>query len=207
MEGNGGVLHPVGRTLPSRVAMARRTPPFTTENVAYHAARLLLLIDRCGSPRRGAKPPGIKGRTLLAKLDFFLRYPTYLLRAARMAEPRTKAAVGVLDALRDPAPTAEAPMVRYKYGPWDHSYYVVLAYLIGKGLIEVHIEGRTEVFRVTERGREVADAVATESPYADLAMRADAVRVIFSGFTGNQLKTYIYERFPEVVAREYDETI
>ena len=187
--------------------MAHRTLPVETENVAYHAARLLLLIDRCGSPRSGQKLPGVKGRTLLAKLDFFLRYPVYLLKAARMASPKTKTAVATLDALRDPLPTAEAPMVRYKYGPWDHSYYVVLAYLIGKGLVEVNVEGRTEVFRVTDRGRDVAGKVAADDAYAELAVRADAVQVIFSGFSGNRLKTYIYERFPEVVARDYDEVI
>ncbi|MEM0960924.1 MAG: hypothetical protein AAGK21_00115 [Bacteroidota bacterium] len=187
--------------------MAKRTPAFDTESVAYHAARLLLLIDRCGRPRSGAKPPGIKGRTLLAKLDFFLRYPTYLVRAARMAEPRTRAAAATLDALSDPAPTVEAPMVRYKYGPWDHAYYVVLAYLIGKGLVEVDIEGRTEVFRVTEEGRAVASELADDGAYAGIAHRADAVRSVFGTFTGSRLKAYIYERFPEVVARDYDEPI
>jgi hypothetical protein len=55
----------------------------TTENLAYHAGRLLLLISLCGKPRNMKSEilPGIEGRTLLAKLDFFLRYPSYLRRA------------------------------------------------------------------------------------------------------------------------------
>jgi hypothetical protein len=57
-----------------------------TENVAYHAARLVLLISYCGKPRgsRATTTPAIAGRTLLAKLDFFLRYPSYLKRASKI---------------------------------------------------------------------------------------------------------------------------
>jgi hypothetical protein len=45
----------------------------STENLAYHAARLLILIGHSGKPQgRSDLLPAIKGRTLLAKLDFFM---------------------------------------------------------------------------------------------------------------------------------------
>ena len=191
--------------------MARPSFDPSSESLAYHAARLLLLVRRCGSPQRSTqKMPGVKGRTLLAKLDFFLRYPTYLLQAARMAEAEgtsSKRVVAQAAAMPEPARTVEAPMVRYKYGPWDHTYYLVLAYLIGKGLIEVKMEGRTEVFRLTDRGLEVADELGQTPAYTGLASRASLVHGLFGSYTGNRLKTYIYDRFPEVVARKHDELI
>jgi hypothetical protein len=51
------------------------------QELTYHAARILLLIAFCGRPARN---PFIKGRTLLAKLDFFLRYPAYLDKAVKI---------------------------------------------------------------------------------------------------------------------------
>ena len=183
----------------------------SSDSLAYHAARILVLIRRCGSPQQSTtKMPGVKGRTLLAKLDFFLRYPMYLIKAARIAEAEETSSKRVLAqaaSMAEPAKTVESPMVRYKYGPWDHTYYLVLAYLIGKGLIRVDMEGRTEVFRVTDRGRGVADALSETPAYAELVGRASLVHGLFGGFSGNRLKTYIYERFPEVVARKHDELI
>ena len=191
--------------------MSRRTFDPTAESLAYHAARVLLLIRQCGSPQKSPKKmPGVKGRTLLAKLDFFLRYPTYLLQAARMAEVEGTTSKRVLSqaaAMEEPAATVEAPMVRYKYGPWDHTYYLVLAYLIGKGLIQVDLKGRTEVFRVTKEGRRVADTLGESPAYSELVARASLVHGLFGSFNGNTLKNYIYERFPEVVARKHDELI
>src|SRR5687767_8037481 len=96
------------------------------ESLAYHAARVLLLIARCGTPRsaRAAARPGIHGRTLLAKLDFFLRYPEYLRRAAALLRrPVGEAAMG--ETYRQETTSVESRMVRYRYGPWDHLYYPV----------------------------------------------------------------------------------
>src|SRR4051812_22748181 len=99
------------------------------ENLAYHAGRLLLLLRRCGTPRAN---PGIKGRTLLAKLDFFLRYPAFLKKAAGILKKDVATHQLGIDSERE-LESVESRMVRYHYGPWDHIYYPVLAYLIGKG--------------------------------------------------------------------------
>lgn len=78
------------------------------DSIDFHAARLLVLLRRCGEGSRYH----IEGRTKLAKLDFFLRYPAFLERA--------RAAVRATG--RDIAPwradgaEVEAPMIRYRYG-------------------------------------------------------------------------------------------
>lgn len=128
------------------------------ENLAYHAARLLLLIALCGKPRSGGtvRQPGIQGRTLLAKLDFFLRYPAYLKRAASILGVRlSDEALGL--APDSEIHSVESRMVRYLYGPWDHIYYPALAYLIGKRLATVAIQHGTEVFYLTREGKEASD--------------------------------------------------
>ena len=104
-------------------------------------------------------------------------------------------------------PTVESRMIRYLYGPWDHLYYPVLAYLIGKRLIEVQIRKNTEIFRLTAKGFELAGRMSTESTYSDVAGRAKLVRALFYNFSGTRLKDFIYRSFPEVVAREIGGTI
>lgn len=179
-----------------------------SENVAYHAARLLLLIQACGFPRRGTIGRGVRGRTLLAKLDFFLRYPAYLARAMTilaplrpgLAAPREEA--GQLD-----TDTVESRMVRYLYGPWDHAYYTTLSYLIGKGLIVIEVERGSEVFRLTPRGTELAQRLAQEPAYRAIAERAALAFRTFHDFSGTRIKRFIYSQFPEVVARRIGASI
>ena len=174
------------------------------ENIAYHAARLLLVISACGTPRRGPERPCVRGRTLLAKLDVFVRYPTYLARALEIRAASRPALSARFDA--GPA-SVESRMVRYLYGPWDHVYYAVLGYLIGKGLLAVEIERGTEVFRLTPAGAAAAAALAADPAHAELAERAALAHRAFSGFTGTRLKQFIYDQFPEIVARKLGATI
>lgn len=178
----------------------------TSENLAYHGARLLLVVAFCGRPRSGQNLPGIEGRTLLAKLDFFIRYPGYLRRAAILLRRElTDEDLGLKQdyELR----SVESRMVRYLYGPWDHIYYQALAYLIGKQLIVITIQGGTEIFRLTVLGKEVAEKLAQDPAYADLARRADSAYRLFNKYSGSGLKAFIYRNFPEVVNRRVGETI
>jgi len=179
------------------------SPGRTRENLAYHAARLLLLARFCGKPRRSrsATLPGIEGRTLLAKLDFFLRYPVYLKKAAEILKKDFSAEdYGLVP--DDEIRSVESHMVRYLYGPWDHVYYPALAYLIGKELIVVEMKRGTEVFRLTSKGWDVANKLAQEPAYADLARRADTTYRLFNKYKGSGLKNLIYTYFPEVVNRK-----
>lgn len=178
--------------------------------VFLHAARLLILFRFCGTPRAGghARRPGIKGRTLLAKLDFFLRYPAYLARAAqiRLRIDLDAAELG-LDRIED-ANTVESRMVRYRYGPWDHAYYVTLAYLIGKRLLTVELDARgTETFRLTPEGFVAAERLGSVPSNVDLITRAHLIQRVFPRATGSQLKDFIYNHFPDVVHRDFGATI
>jgi len=179
-----------------------------SENLSYHCARLLILIRFCGRPQKSQAGvlPGIEGRTLLAKLDFFLRYPAYLKKACGICGfPATSEDLGVSMVLE--AGTVESRMVRYLYGPWDHVYYPALGYLIGKGLIEIEPHRRNEVFRITAEGMRAADQLAALPAYEDLAKRARTLYSLFKTSSGTSLKNFIYENFPEVVNRNIGSTI
>ncbi|MCI0337692.1 MAG: hypothetical protein L0226_08955 [Acidobacteria bacterium] len=180
----------------------------TVENIAYHAARLLLLIAYCGKPRstRSATLPAIEGRTLLAKLDFFLRYPNYLMKAADILQKEVSGEdIGIKG--ESGAMSVESRMVRYRYGPWDHIYYPALAYLVGKQLIVIEPMRGTDIFRLTPQGRDVSDLLSKETAYLDLVRRAVTIYRLFNKYSGNRLKDFIYDNFPEVVGRKLGETI
>jgi len=181
--------------------------PLRDESIAYHGARLLVVIQSVGSPQRHfTKLPGVRGRTLLAKADFFVRYPTYLARAAKIRASDLRRTVEP----PDPGPEAESVeshMVRYLYGPWDDVYFNVLAYLVGKRLIQVEMDRGVETFRLTARGAVAAERLAETPDYGALAARGAAVAAIFPRFGGTALKDFIYKHFPEVVARKLGATI
>ncbi len=86
--------------------------------------RLLLLIDAFSNQQEG-----LQGRTKLAKLDFLLRYPEFLKRALQAKS------VDVGDdeqaSFVEPNPI-EQRMVRYRFGPWDPSYFSLLGSLLGR---------------------------------------------------------------------------
>jgi hypothetical protein len=85
------------------------------EDTNFHMARLLILLKACGG-RNGEQT--VAGLTKLAKLDFLLRYPTYLERALSAKGKKTVKAQ-VTDSDRS---SIESAMVRFKYGPWDFRY-------------------------------------------------------------------------------------
>lgn len=89
------------------IASREKALPIAADEITeLHAARLLLLLNLCGSKGK------ISGLTKLAKLDFFSRYPDFFERAT--AELGNRAAP-VTD-------SKESPMIRHNYGPWDHRY-------------------------------------------------------------------------------------
>lgn len=176
------------------------------ESLAYHAARLLILIEHCGKPQKSPVSPGVEGRTLLAKLDFFLRYPNYLEKAARILN-KESIYLKAIKGEDDTSQTVESKMVRYRYGPWDFTYYPVLAYLVGKKLINIDTKSNTEIFRITPQGEEIVKALAESDEYDDLLKRANAVYKLFNTYKGNRLKDFIYDNFPDVVQRKIGETI
>ncbi|OGR34882.1 MAG: hypothetical protein A2091_13650 [Desulfuromonadales bacterium GWD2_61_12] len=164
-----------------------RTPislPLSADDITeLHAARLLLLFHHCGSGEK------IEGLTKLAKLDFFVRYPSFFERAGRYLGKAMSAA----------SDQTESPMVRHHYGPWDKRYYQVLAFLEARGLITVQKRGRAYDFTLTELGQERAKLLSKSQPFAPLIEQMQAVKKLLGRKNGTQLKNIVYEIFDEEV--------
>lgn len=160
--------------------------------VEFHAARLLMLLLLCG--RKGQ----IVGLTKLAKLDFFVRYPRFFNEVNAFLGKQ----------VRVEEENVEAAMVRYFYGPWDRRYYQVLGYLEGRGLIEVEKKAKAFDFRLTGQGQEIANKLASEVSYKELAEQMRKVKDVLGNMTGTELKELIYKVFDEeIVQREIGEVI
>lgn len=157
-------------------------------------ARLLLLISGFTTPRKS-----LEGRTKLAKLDFFLRYPAFLHRAMKIAG-RPEEIEGQADM------DIETRMVRYRYGPWDPAYFALLGRLIGKGLVAPVPVKRGIGYRATDKGKSVARRLAETDEWREVA---ETVKVLRSNFdyTGSHLKNFIYSHFPEVTDAEWGDVL
>jgi hypothetical protein len=160
--------------------------PLTADDVLeFHAARLLLLLHLCG------KDGEIDGLTKLAKLDFFVRYPAFFARACEHLKRPTVAV----------DETIEASMVRHRYGPWDHRYYHLLAYLEATDAIEVQKSGAKSFrFALTEPGTAAAARLASRESFLSLRDHMIRVRKVLGSRNGDSLKRLIYSLFQKEVA-------
>lgn len=154
-------------------------------------ARLLMLIAAFTGVGRS-----LEGRVKLAKLDFFLRYPKFLRRALQI-----RGASGDLPDVEAPD-NIEARMVRYRYGPWDPSYYAVLGRLIGKGLVATVPIKSGFGFRTTEIGQATASRLAKENSWRPTVKMIRLLKRHLD-LSGTNLKDFIYEHFPEVSKAEW----
>lgn len=152
-----------------------------------HESRMLILLGIFAG-RKGTG--GIEGLTQLAKLDFLLRYPTYLRRALQARE------IGKdVKLLPFETRTVESRMIRFRYGPWDFRYRRFLNILIAKGLVTVQIDGRRVRINLTPSGLSCSKQLADMNP--DQVYRARILKAHFS-WKGTKLKQFIYETFPEI---------
>lgn len=164
-----------------------------------HAGRLLVLLNEfAGTDGTGT----IDGLTKLAKLDFLLRYPVMLERALQKKGRSPKAA----DVEPHERHSVESRMVRYRFGPWDHRYRMLLNILVAKGLALVSIHGRTISIALTDAGLATARALAGSESFADMAKRAHTIRANFD-MTATNLMKFIYETFPELSDMQSNEAI
>jgi hypothetical protein len=160
------------------------------DSLDFHAARLLILLRRCG---KGSKYQ-IEGRTKLAKLDFFIRYPSFLERARNALR-----ATGVtIEEWRARGAEVEAPMIRYRYGPWDPRYRQFLAFLEARKLIRITVT-KPERVSLTAAGRVLAERISAKASFAPIVERCDAMVGNLAEFSGSQLKDLVYELFPSEV--------
>lgn len=167
------------------------------EEINYHSTRLLLLIAYCGSPENS---PKIKGRTLLAKLDFFIRYPSYLDKVVYKQTGKNLDELAGQILKEEEKNNIETRMIRYKYGPWDNLYYQILIYLIAKNLISIEIEKEVELFSLTDAGKEIVETLSNNPVFEQIILRAKILKKIFPRWNGSSIKAFIYDNFPEIVS-------
>lgn len=167
--------------------------PLDTED---HVARLLLLTSAFALRDRS-----LDGLTKIAKLDFLLRYPRFL-RMFLVDDGLGE----LLDVVNAGDEVLETRMIRYKYGPWDESYYSILAALLGKGLVQ-RVKGRGSIAIITtELGEEIAAQLRLLPTWVAMSERCDVLAEHYD-LTGNALKERIYEELPEIVQLDYREEI
>ena len=162
---------------------------------AFHTSRLLILIDAfSGQDLSGS----IQGITKLAKLDFLLRYPANLERALIARGIKAEQAPVKEYERHD----VESSMIRFRYGPWDFRYRRFLNLLVARGLIHLHVSGRTVHVSSTEQGHTVANEFAQAAEFSDLISRVRLLRTHFD-IGGTNLMKFIYQTFPELTNLRY----
>ncbi|MFB9853877.1 hypothetical protein ACFFMR_26205 [Micromonospora andamanensis] len=190
----GGIGGP-STVRPQPSARARFRPSREAE------ARLLLLIDAF-SRKGGDQVRYLEGRVKLAKLDFLLRYPRHLRRVLLAQGARPDQVEGIDP---DEAPL-DARMMRYRYGPWDPSYYAVLGSLIGRGLVEVTpLAGKGFGYRTSETGARLASDLRGDSSFTHINLRLRLLRRYLDK-SGNTLKNYLYD-LPEIADATWHEDL
>lgn len=159
-------------------------------------ARILLLINAFTTSTKS-----LEGRTKLAKLDFLLRYPSFMQRALAI-----RTSDQVMEVASEEQHNIEGRMIRYRYGPWDPSYYAILGRLIGKGLVETVPNQRGLSYRTTEQGKQIAKALAKEDSWSETNVRVKLLKRNFN-LSGNALKDFIYQHFPEVTGASWGQKL
>jgi hypothetical protein len=168
------------------------------QNDSLHLGRLLLIL-RALAAHDPERP--IEGLTKLAKLDFLLRYPTYLERALEARHVSVRSVATEDHEKR----SVESAMVRYRFGPWDERYRRFLNLLSAKGLIRVAVEGRKVVIVLTEKGVETANQIASQESFQQLDHRAQLLKNF--DLTATNLMRFIYDTFPEIGSLRSGRTI
>lgn len=173
-------------------------PIIADDVLELHAARLLLLIQSCGTKTKTTGLPRIDGLTKLAKLDFLVRYPEFFEKLSTyMGHPTTAVSHDV-----------ESSMVRFHYGPWDERYYHILGFLESRNLLSVEKDRSTFRFALTPKGIEIANDLSKLSSFGALTEHMRSVKSLVGSMAGNKLKDTIYEVFgDEVVNKKMGESI
>lgn len=162
--------------------------------------RVLLLIDAfSGSADR---PKLLEGRVKLAKLDFLVRYPKYLIRMLRFRNVSEQ----VVTSIGQENNPIQDRMIRYRYGPWDPSYYAVLGSLIGRGLVAAVPATNGIGYRTTGLGRSVAASLASDEVWGDVHSRTRVVKRHLD-YSGTSLKDWLYQAIPEMTNAEWHEEL
>jgi hypothetical protein len=170
----------------------------------WHLARLLILLHSASGSKR-EKP--VEGIMKLAKLDFLLRYPNCLERVMKK-ESLKENEWNKLNIKEYEKDNVEASMIRFRYGPWDERYRKWIGLLVAKGLARTYMKGKTINISLTERGKSMAEALASNENFSDIASRSQLLMSSSVGKMGaTKLKDYVYQTFPEILDMRWGDEI
>jgi hypothetical protein len=164
--------------------------------------RVLLLIDSFSRKANGTERH-LEGRVKLAKLDFLLRYPAHL-RQVLLSHGARESDAAKIDADEGPL---DSRMIRYRYGPWDPSYYAILGSLIGRGLVQIVPLASSSGYgyRTSPSGQQVAESLRQDESFSNLDERLKLIRRYLDK-SGTTLKGYLYE-IPEIADATWRESL
>lgn len=171
-----------------------RSSGLLAEDLEHQQLRVLALISAVAAVPGNANR--LDGLTKLAKLDFIARYPGL--------EPEINQALfghaaGALGSTSSPSLTA-APMIRYRYGPWDDRYYPVIGALVGRGLVRFSKGKRGAVgMSLTPLGKKLAKLLESDMAWSPVLARYREVADRFGGQNGTSLKEAIYKALPNLM--------
>lgn len=179
----------------------------TLENYdPLHEARLLVLLKVAAG--RGKHPEPVDGIMKLAKMDFLLRYPNILERAlVAISDQKPMAKKAAESITESEKHTIEGRMIRFRFGPWDTRYRRWLSIMAAKQLLTVAKVGKTVQIQLTDKGRELADRIATRDEFSGLAKRADLVRFAVGNMSATRLMKFVYKVAPEIVEMKWGDSI
>ena len=163
-------------------------------------ARVLLLISAfSGTPDN---PRALEGRVKLAKLDFLIRYPKYLSRVLRARQVSEKALASVAP---EPNPLQDR-MIRYRYGPWDPSYFAVLGSLIGRGLVDATPFAYGVGYRASPTGRSLVASLLEDGAWTTVHQRALLAKRHLD-LSGTKIKDLLYDAIPEMTGASWNDEL
>ena len=176
------------------------------DDLAYHQTRVLLLVAAVAATDGHNRK--LDGLTKLAKLDFLTRYPALGPVVLDNLSDSDKRLHLEKDSSGMSATDVEAPMTRYKYGPWDDRYYPVIGALVGRGLVK-YVRGRkgSVALSPTPAGKKLAKDIGSTEDWKHINDRCAAVAEASAGLNGSTLKGLIYSRLPALMDRPHRELI
>ncbi|MDE0498390.1 MAG: hypothetical protein OXH86_13645 [Acidimicrobiaceae bacterium] len=162
--------------------------------------RILVLVNEFSGT--SLRPRELDGRVKLAKLDFLLRYPRYL---ARVLTGRGASNDEIESINIDQSPFQQR-MIRYRYGPWDPSYFATLGSLIGRGLVAAVPVQRGIGYRSTPLGRQVVESVLSDDSWTHVHRNSQLIKRHLD-LAGTTLKKLLYEQIPEMTDADWHEEL
>jgi hypothetical protein len=178
-----------------------------TENLdEFHLSRLLLLLGSADARKRTpeTKARAVEGITKLAKMDFYLRYPTYLERALLRLRSTEVDAIAIEERERT---SIETTMIRFRYGPWDARYRRWLGLLHARGLVTLGLRGNTVTIGLTEAGRAISAQLANDPVFESVKRRSGIVAKVLGAMPATKLKDFTYQVVPEITTMKWGDDI